>query len=106
MAKKYIDADKLIANLERQNVDKKIIEPLINIINSLPQEHPELPNKEIAEYYYHKGLYEGLSQGFADSLKILDRFAQIKADPVIVIKQQEQLSEELKKKLNDAMEEN
>ena len=35
---KYIDADKLIANLERQNVDKKVIEPVILIIDSLLQE--------------------------------------------------------------------
>ena len=40
MAKKYIDAEKLIANLERQNVDKKVIEPVIRIINSLQQEQP------------------------------------------------------------------
>lgn len=38
---KYIDADKLIANLERQNVDKKVIEPVIRIIDSLQQEQPE-----------------------------------------------------------------
>lgn len=40
MAKKYIDAEKLIATLERQNVDKKIIQPLIRIIDSLQQEQP------------------------------------------------------------------
>ena len=38
---KYIDADKLIANLERQNVDKKVIEPVIRIIASLQQEIPD-----------------------------------------------------------------
>lgn len=38
MAKKYIDAEKLIAEIERQNVDKKVIEPLIRIIDSLQQE--------------------------------------------------------------------
>lgn len=38
---KYIDADKLIANLERQNVDKKVIEPVIRIIDSLQQEQLE-----------------------------------------------------------------
>lgn len=37
---KYIDAEKLIATLERQNVDKKVIEPLIRIIDSLQQEQP------------------------------------------------------------------
>lgn len=35
---KYIDAEKLIANLERQNVDKKVIQPLIRIIDSLSEE--------------------------------------------------------------------
>lgn len=39
---KYIDAEKLIANLERQNVDKKVIEPVIHIIDSLQQEQPEV----------------------------------------------------------------
>lgn len=39
---KYIDAEKLIATLERQNVDKKVIEPLIRIIDSLQQEHPDV----------------------------------------------------------------
>ena len=58
------------------------------LIDSLQQEQPELP--KIAEYYYHKGLYEGLSQGRADALKILEESMKRKADPVIVIKQQEQ----------------
>ena len=57
---------------------------------SLQQEQPELPEKDIAKYYYHKGVYEGLSQGRADALKILDEFAKSKADPVIVIKQEKQ----------------
>lgn len=35
---KYIDAEKLLVVLERQNVDKKVIEPLISIIESLQQE--------------------------------------------------------------------
>lgn len=48
---KYIDTDKLIANLERQNVDKKIIQPLIHIIESLQQEQPEVDlEKEIVRY--------------------------------------------------------
>lgn len=56
----------------------------------LQQDRPELPKIARAEYYYHKGLYEGFSQGHAGALKILDEFAKRKADPVIVIKQQEQ----------------
>ena len=50
---KYIDADKLIAILERQNVDKKVIQPLIRIIDSLQQEQQEnKPNllKSLKEY--------------------------------------------------------
>ncbi len=58
-----------------------------SIIDSLPHEQEELP--KIAEYYYHKGVYKGLSQGRADSLKILEESMKRKADPVIVIKQQE-----------------
>lgn len=38
---KYIDAEKLLAVLERQNTDKKIIQPLIRIIDSLQQEQPD-----------------------------------------------------------------
>ncbi len=50
---KYIDADKLIAEIERQNVDKKVIEPLIRIITSLQQEQPEADlEKEIATYFH------------------------------------------------------
>ena len=49
---KYIDADKLIATLERQNVDKKVIQPLIRIIDSLQQEQLEVDlDKEIEEYW-------------------------------------------------------
>ena len=53
---KYIDADKLIANLERQNTDKKIIEPVIRIITSLQQEQPKVDfEKAFAHEYaiYH-----------------------------------------------------
>lgn len=42
---KYIDVEKLIANLERQNVDKKVIEPVIRIITALQQEQPETDMK-------------------------------------------------------------
>lgn len=40
---KYIDAEKLLAVLERQNTNKKIIQPLIRIIDSLQQEQEEEP---------------------------------------------------------------
>lgn len=60
-------------------------------ITSLQQEQPGLPDMEGArDYYYHKGLYTGMAQGRADALKILEEFAKSKADPVIVIKQEEQ----------------
>lgn len=53
---KYIDADKLIANLERQNVDKKVIEPVIRIIDSLQQEQQEVDlDSEIEEYWIATG---------------------------------------------------
>ena len=46
---KYIDADKLIAILERQNVDKKVIQPLIRIIDSLSEE-PDRPEPYTGKY--------------------------------------------------------
>lgn len=52
---KYIDADKLIATLERQNVDKKVIQPLIRIIDSLQQEQPEV----FDSVAFQKGVAEG-----------------------------------------------
>ena len=59
----YIDAEKLIASLERQNVDKRVIEPVIRIINSLQQEQkvderlgkgqkPELVQQPTITYTY------------------------------------------------------
>ena len=65
----------------------------------LQQEQSELPGIERAEYYYHKGLCEGFSQGSAEALKILDEFAKRKADPVIVIKEQEQSEVDLKEEI-------
>lgn len=58
---KYIDAEKLIANLERQNVDKKVIEPVIRIIDSLQQEQDmgEVSDgyHTFNELYYYRMLY-------------------------------------------------
>lgn len=48
---KYIDTDKLITALERQNVDKKVIEPVIRIINSLQQEQPEVLIKWLTKQF-------------------------------------------------------
>lgn len=66
----------------------------------LQQEQPELPKIGMAEYYYHKGICEGFSQGSAEALKILDKFEKAKADPVIVIKQYEQPEVDLEKELD------
>jgi hypothetical protein len=113
---KYIDADKLNAEIDRLyngeapkhdqqcNFDDGYftgIDTISQLIDSLQQEQPELPNIERAEYYYHKGVYEGLSQGRADALKILEEFMKRKADPVIVIKQQEQPEVDLEKEVEE-----
>lgn len=45
---KYIDAEKLLAVLERQNVDKKIIQPLIRIIDYLQEEQQEDLEKDFS----------------------------------------------------------
>lgn len=97
---KYIDSEKLKAKVKELNLATKTYEEqvtfnnalamVVEIINSLQQEQPKLPKKEIAEYYYHKGVYEGLSQGRADAQKILEEYMKRQANPVIVIKQQEQ----------------
>ena len=69
---KYIDADKLIANLERQNVDKKIIEPLIRIIDSLLQEQKEVDlEKEIEEYWIATGWSKVITLG---KFKVIARY--------------------------------
>lgn len=101
---KYIDAERLKAEVkhlqsEWSGYTWEAVNQVLKIITSLQQEQPELPGKEIAEYYYHKGVYEGLSKGRADALKILDEFAKRKAEPVIVIKQQEQLEVDLEKEI-------
>ena len=71
---KYIDANKLIAKIERQNVDKKVIEPLIRIITSLQQEpvecgeEDEMTRKELIKLL--KILPEGIAENYtAVSLK-------------------------------------
>lgn len=103
---KYIDAEHLKAKLDEhyRNYQSKYMETrttytqgLIDaldlaeqVIDSLQQEQPEPPGIERAEYYYHKGVYEGLSKGRADALKMLEAFMKRKANPVIVINQQEQ----------------
>lgn len=47
---KYIDSEKLIATLERQNVDKKVIEPVIRIIDSLQQEQNSIQDSELTGF--------------------------------------------------------
>lgn len=113
---KYIDVDKLKEEIERlydgeapkhdQQCDFNDgyfmgISVISNLIDSLQQEQPELPRIARAEYYYNKGVYEGISQGRADALKILDEFMKRKADPIIVIKQQERLEVDLEKEYTE-----
>ena len=59
---KYIDANKLLAVLERQNTDKKILQPLIHIIESLQQEQIDMGEVSdgyhtFNELYYYRMLY-------------------------------------------------
>ena len=77
---KYIDADKLIAILERQNADKKIIQPIIHIIDSLQQKQPVEGLEEEITRTYHDGsvtdtddidhtAYENIARHFAEWMK-------------------------------------
>ena len=80
---KYIDADKLLATLERQNADKKIIQPLIRIIDSLQQEQPDVDlenyiSNKLRElgadlinhkpYSFNRGLNVGKTKAYEDIL--------------------------------------
>lgn len=107
---KYIDAEKLKAEIERRINDltsgsdysaRCELREILTFIDSLQQEQPEPPQIEIADYYYHKGVYEGLSRGRADALKILDEFMKVNANPVIVIKQQEQQEVDFEEELEN-----
>ena len=53
------------------------------------QEQPELQPIGYAETYYQKGLYDGIIKGRMEILKWLEDIEKRKAEPVIVIKQQE-----------------
>lgn len=94
----YLDNSEQAVGYENALIDFE------QIIDSLQQEQPELPQIERAEYYYHKGVYEGLSQGRADALKMLDEFMKRQANPVIVIKQQEQPEVDLEKEYKEYVE--
>lgn len=59
---KYVDSEKLIAEIERQNVDKKVIKPLIRIIDSLQKEQIDMGEVSdgyhtFNELYYYRMLY-------------------------------------------------
>lgn len=118
---KYIDTDRLREELQKTKTELKVgnyyldnseqavgyenaLIDFESLIDSIKQEQPELPKIERAEYYYHKGVYEGLSQGRADALKILDEFMKRQANPVIVIKQQEQPEVDLEKEYKEYVE--
>lgn len=108
---KYIDADRLRAEIEKTykseiapwlsgvSATSAIYDYVLPLIDSLPQERPEIPKIERADYYYHEGVCKGFSQGSAEALKILEEFMKRKADPVIVIKQQEQPEVDLKEEI-------
>lgn len=72
MAKKYIDAEKLIATLERQNVDKKVIQPLIRIIDSLQQEQQEIDLEDemekFGEHWPYPASFDGYDKDWVDEL--------------------------------------
>lgn len=78
---KYIDAEKLIVVLERQNTDKKVIQPLIRITDSLQQEQPEVKlNEEIIINEFHairdKCFNEGI-EGFQREKLIARHFYEL-----------------------------
>lgn len=59
------------------------------LITSLQQEQPELPPIGYAETYYQKGLHDGIIKGQTEILKGLEEIEKRKAEPVLVIKEQE-----------------
>lgn len=108
---RYIDADRLRAEIEKRIKAtmgishipchrREELEGLLSFVDSLQQEQPEQPKIEMAEYYYQEGVCKGFSQGSAEALKILEEFMKRKADPVIVIKQQEHQEVDLEKELD------
>ncbi len=115
---KYIDADKLIAEIEKllakaKNDEVKafakkdaaghliavtktaVCVKIKKLIASLQQERPELPPIGYAETYYQKGLRDGIIKGQIEILKGLEDVENRKAEPVLVIKEQEQPEVEL-----------
>lgn len=106
---KYIDAEELIAEIERfkqgaaiarfdnagENADYfqgkvDLCDDLTHLIASLQQEQPELPQIGYAETYYQKGLHDGIIKGQIEILKGLEEIEKRKAEPVLFIKEQEQ----------------
>lgn len=67
---KYIDADKLLATLERQNADKKIIQPLIRIIDSLQQEQPEVDLEKAARHVYESWMGSTMDEVRRDMVEL------------------------------------
>ena len=76
---KYIDADRLIRSVEsiglipQKHADyndgrNDVIMMVLDLIDSLQQEQPELPKIGTAEDYYYKGVCDGFSKGSADAL--------------------------------------
>ena len=98
---KYIDAGRLKAEIEK--VYKSEIQPWLSgvsatsaiydyvlpLIDSLQQEQPELPPVGYAETYYQKGLHDGIVKGQMEILKWIEESEKRKAEPFLVIKEQE-----------------
>ena len=111
---KYIDADRLKAEIERFSAteygDNTFGDDIANgaldyvleeIIPSLQQEQSELQPIGYAETYYQKGLHDGIIKGRMEILKKLEDIEKRKAEPVIVIKQQEQPEVDLEKEIRE-----
>lgn len=99
---KYIDADRLRAEIEKTykseiqpwlsgvSATSAIYDYILPLINSLQQEQPELPPMGYAETYYQKGLHDGIIKGQTEILKRFNEIEKRKAEPFLVIKDQEQ----------------
>jgi hypothetical protein len=123
---KYIDAEKLKTEIERRmnkhwdnlpDADSmeadctvhenelcelgayKELEHIEDFLISLQQEQPELPQIGYADIYYQKGLHDGIIKGQIEILKGLEEIEKRKAEPVLVIKEQEQPVVDLEKEL-------
>jgi len=118
---KYIDAEKLIAYLKKtmESYKSQMVDPtkypidhidlmaflareyqaIIANVESLQQEQTELPPIGYAETYYQKGLHDGFIKGLTETIKGLEEIEKRKAEPHLVIKEQEQPEVDLEKEI-------